>query len=358
MMQTSNTNYLSDTASAIFVAGRGSGPDDGLYHWLKEHGQWQGRHLSTVDELSALAAHPNRPVLYGVSGIAQDGRVHAWEIHGDRVQVLGDRDSQGAEPCHLAVHPSGRLLVVTNYTSSTLGVQALAEDGSFEGELELIRLHGSSIESPRQDDAHPHQAVFDGDRLYVVDLGADLLREYDVDLNRGGSEVLIPGRRTAIPAGTGPRHMVILPDGRVALSGELGSNIVTGHPVDNVSRWSSAVSTERTGPAKTRHLRNYPGDIQRSADGRLVYFANRGYDTISTFAVDSDAPRLVSEIDSGVAWPQHLMVTANSLMVAGWDSSRVMVMQLTDGIPGEPEVLFKCRGAGWLLADTVSASAG
>jgi len=117
------------------------------------------------------------------------------------------------------------------------------------------------------------------------------------------------------------------------------------------NEWADVKSTTRTGPAKTRHLRNYPGDIQRSADGRFVYFANRGYDTISTFDVTGEIPVLVSELDSGVAWPQHLLVAGDFLLVAGWDSSLVMAMPLVEGKPGPAEPLFICSGAGWLLLE-------
>ena len=86
--------------------------------------------------------------------------------------------------------------------------------------------------------------------------------------------------------------------------------------------------------ARTRHRRNYPGDIQRSVDGRFVYFANRGNDTIATFDVSGAKPVLVSELDSTVFWPQHLLVHGDHLLVAGWDSSRVVAMKLENGVPG------------------------
>jgi 6-phosphogluconolactonase len=338
----------------LFVAGRGSGPHDGLHRWRYSADGWRSTHLATVTELSALAKHPSLPVIYGVSGVGQDGWMHAWDVSdlsGDQAHALNMIPSQGAEPCNLAVDPGGRMLVITNYTSSTLAVQKLARDGAFEGELRLIYLTGGSIDPDRQGDAHPHQAVFDGNRLYVVDLGADLLREYDVDPDGAVVDALIPVRETAVPAGTGPRHLVVLPGGRLALSGELGSTVITGRPGIDADAWAVVSSTERTGPAKTRSARNYPGDIQASADGRLIYIANRGYDTIATFAVDGEVPRLICELDSRVAWPQHLLVWGDELLVAGWDSSQVITMPLVDGVPSEPHVLFECAGANWLLPE-------
>ena len=333
---------------ALLVASRGVDQGHGLYRWVETAGCWTGAQLATVKQLSALALHPTLSVVYGTSGMGQEGSIHAWRLEGATAAPLGEKLSEGAEPCHLVVDPSGRLLIVTNYTTSTLGIQNLGADGSFDGPIELIKLSGSGPGADRQDDAHPHQVLFHEDTLFVVDLGADLLREYAVDSAKGGAAALTAGRMTAVPAGTGPRHAVILPDGRFAISGELGSNLVVGRSGDPVGFWANVPSTRRTGPAKTRHKRNYPGDIQRSLDGSFVYFANRGYDTISTFDVRSSNPVMVSELDSTVAWPQHLLVREDHLLIAGWDSSRVVAMPLQDGKPGPAEPVFDCSGAGWL----------
>src|SRR3569623_1399945 len=334
---------------AQLVASRGTGPTHGLYRWTQTVGGWSGRQITgAVRQLSALALHPTLPVVYGTSGMALEGMIHAWRRNGETATALGDKASDGAEPCHLVVDPSGRLLIVTNYTTSTLGVQDLASDGSFDGPIELIKLSGSGPETDRQDDAHPHQVIFHNGVLFVVDLGADLLREYTIDPHKRGAAALVAARTTAVPSGTGPRHAVILPDGRFVISGELGSNLVVGRPGDASNAWANVPSTTRAGPAKTRHKRNYPGDIARSVDGRFVYFANRGYDTLSTFDVSGATPKLVSELDSTVDWPQNLLVRANHLFIAGWDTSRVVAMPLTDGRPGPAELVFECSGAGWL----------
>ena len=264
---------------ALLVAARGTGPQHGLVRFIERDGTWVGRHLATVNQLSSLARHPRLPVVYGTSRIGAGGEIHAWRVIGDDAEDLGTKPSQGGDPCHLVVDPGGRLLIFTNYSTSTIGVQSLDAEGGFEGPLELLRLTGSGPEIERQDDAHPHQAFFVGDTLFVIDLGADLVREYALRPGARGAAVLVAGRTTAVPSGSGPRHAVMLPDGRLAISGELGSSLLVGRPGDPVETWANVRSTRRTGPAKTRHLRNYPGDIQRSEDGRFVYFANRGHDT-------------------------------------------------------------------------------
>jgi 6-phosphogluconolactonase (cycloisomerase 2 family) len=334
---------------SLLVASRGVFELHGLTRWVQHDGKWQGKTLARVNQLSSLGCHPSLPVVYGTSRVGLEGDIHSWRIEGDTAITLGEKSSEGAEPCHLTVDPSGRLLIVTNYTTSTLGLQRLAADGGFEGPIVQLKLSGGGPELERQDDAHPHQAFFIGNTLVVIDLGADLIREFSLDLSRAGTDVLTQTRSTAVPANTGPRHAVVLPDGRLAVSGELGSNLVVGRLGEPASGWANIRSTRQTAPGKTRWSRNYPGDLQRSLDGRHVYFANRSIDTVSTFDVSGAYPVLVGELDSQTQWPQHLLVTDNHVLVAGWDSGGVKALPLTNGVPTGVEHLFDCPGAGWLL---------
>lgn len=335
--------------SALLVASRGTGPEHGLTRWIEGDGGWQGTLLATVNQLSSLARHPVLPVVYGTSRMGMEGDIHAWRLTGAQAETLGQKSSEGGEPCHLVVDPTGSLLLFANYNTCDIGLQRLDRDGGFTGPVALLRLTGSGPEAGRQEDAHPHQLFFIDDTLVVIDLGADLVREYAIDLARPGAEALVEVRRTSVPAGCGPRHGVVLPDGRLALSGELGSNLVVGRLGEPPEAWTLVHSTLRSGPARTRHLRNYPGDLQRSPDGRFVYFANRGYDTLATFYLGVDPPELASELDAGVAWPQHLLATADHVLVAGWDSSAVRAFSLADGRPTAGVTLFDCPGAGWLM---------
>lgn len=332
---------------SLLVASRGKESRHGLTRWRQRDGKWDGEELATVVQLSALARHPSLPVVYGTSRQGLEGDIHAWRIEDAGAVTLGEKSSEGAEPCHLVVDPTGQVLIFTNYTTSTLGLQRLGADGGFEGPIALLKLSGGGPELERQDDAHPHQAFFVGDRLVVIDLGADLVREFAFDPAKPDAKALVEVRTTAVPANTGPRHAVVLDDGRLAVSGELGSNLIVGRLGE--SQWADVKSTRLPGPGKTRWERNYPGDIQRSADGRHVYFANRSLDTVSTFDVTGTAPVLVDERDTETNWPQHLLATESHVLVAGWDSSAVKALVLEDGVPVAVEHVFDCPGAGWLL---------
>ena len=117
------------------------------------------------------------------------------------------------------IDPTGRLLVAANYARATLPSRNYPHTPVRRARMRS-RLHWGSIDAERQTQSHPHQAVFVGGQLVVVDLGADVLRIFEVDPEIDAAGALRQVRQETVPPGSGPRHLVALPDGRVALSCE------------------------------------------------------------------------------------------------------------------------------------------
>lgn len=349
-----------DTAehSPILIASRGEEARHGLLAWSGGSPAL----LAKVDQLSALAWHPTLPVVYGTAGVGRPGEILAWRLAEDfsEAELLSHAEvgSNEREPCHVAVSPDGRAVVVTAYTSGTLAVWPLEPDGALGAGRTVLPLFGAGPDPDRQDAAHPHQAVFVADpdgtqgTLLVVDLGADRVRRFSVEVGDTGVQ-LRQVSQVHTPPGTGPRHLVLLRDGRIAVSGELSETLIIG-PTPEVSgpehpSWEVLPSTERSGAAKTRSRRNYPGDLALSSDGTTVIFCNRGHDTLSVFDVSQRPATMVQELDAGVAWPQHLLVTGDRVLCAGWDSSAIVSCALAGGRLSSPELLLQVSGPGWIL---------
>ncbi|MGI8416087.1 MAG: lactonase family protein, partial [Nakamurella sp.] len=173
-------------ASGIYVAGRGDAADPigGLFLFRETATGWTGSRLAAVPNLSSLARHPEFAVVYGTSLAADGGLLHAWRIDAGRpAEPLSQVPSGGTDPCHVCVDPTGRSLIVCNYSSPVLASWTLADDGAIDSPMPSIVLqgNGSGVVPARQDRPHPHQAQFVGDRLLVTDLGADCLRQFRID---------------------------------------------------------------------------------------------------------------------------------------------------------------------------------
>lgn len=338
--------------SSYLVASRGKSADHGLVCLDLGTGQPALHVLAGADQLSSLARHPIHQIIYATAGMMTPGRVLAWQLIDGSAEKIFDEDAGGGElePCHIAIEPGSRFVAVANYTSGQIVLWPLAEDGRPEGLPTRIQLSGSGADSVRQDAAHPHQVHFSshprGVTMYATDLGADLVRVFDVRFDGRRIAAVEQTAAHSLPAGTGPRHLVFLRDGRVAISGELASTFITGR-LDS-GTWHVLRSTLKEGTVTGRTNRNYPGDLALSPAGNYVYLANRGYDTVSTFDVRGEEPVLVSEISAGVAWPQHFLVESDALLVAGWDSSAIARYPLVDGMPGSPS-FTPVPSPGWLL---------
>lgn len=274
---------------------------------------------------SFLALHPTLPVLYAVLE-GEEGGVAAYSADPGGPGLLADGTSGGSYPCHLAVDPTGTWLAVANYGDGTVAVYRLGATGLFDGRPRLFPHHGHGPDPSRQAEPHAHQAVFGPGRvLHVTDLGTDEVRRYilatEPEIHPEGHARLAPG--------SGPRHMAHH-EGRWYVAGELDGTIRVHDEGWRELGHVRAAAAE--GPNQVAHL-------EMSADGRHLYVANRGPDTIAVFAVrageggESGGLTPVAEVGSGGLWPRHFAVAGDHMYVANQRSGGVVAFALRDGVP-------------------------
>ncbi len=243
--------------------------------------------------------------------------------------VVGTLPTKGAHPCHVAISPSQPVLVVSNYSSGSLTLFSLKNNGEMDREEDFIQFKGSSINKERQSASHVHSAFFsiDGTRLFVSDLGADLIYVYEIEKSgKGYSFKRIDSIQA--PKGTGPRHVVISDDAKclyvvLELTGEL------------------AVFQEKSGewvnvqmlPIYEKGFEGEHGaaDVKVSADGRFVYATNRGdANVIVCYEVLEDQKlRVKSVVSAGGISPRNLNISTdgNWLFVTNQLSNQVAVFK-------------------------------
>lgn len=266
---------------------------------------------------SWIVKHPRLPVLYAVAE-AGEGRVYAWSLtDGVPDAELGGGQTGGADPAHLTVDPSGRFLITANYTGSSISVHRLGDDGSIGERTDLVA-HARHGDHPRQCSAHPHMIAAAGDSLLVIDLGGDTIYRYH--LTEDG-HLELRGTVDA-PAGSGPRHALGV-GGRFFVTAELSGQVLVYDADGNLeaSLQASKSATE-----------NLPSGLE--SDGRYLFVANRGPNTVSVFSLDRDMPRYVAEVPTG-DWPRSLALEGDLLYVSNERSHEVQVMRVdpATGIP-------------------------
>ncbi len=297
--------------------------------------------------LVAEAANPSylvwsadRRVVYAVLE-GDEGRVGAWWVgdesgaDGGPWTARGERETGGSAPCHLAVSPDGRFVVCANYGSGSVSVHPVGSDGSV-GERTDLAQH-SGVVGPvagRQDGPHAHQVVFaPTGELLSCDLGLDAVIAYDLD----GQGRLAEIARSALAAGTGPRHLAFAPDGQTAwVVGELASTLTVCRVVGPTLVPLASLSTRAPEAAGE----NLAAEILVSADGKSVLVSNRGDDTVTWFDVDGQSLTPRRTIACGGHWPR--------LIAFGEDESTVLV---TNERSGTVTVLGQTPG-GWQVTDS------
>jgi 6-phosphogluconolactonase len=276
--------------------------DDGGLHL-------EGYHRG-VDNPTYLTLSRDRRILYAVSQTA-NGAVHALAVdRRGRLSPLNHQPTDGKTPVHLAVDPTGRFLLTANYDSGSVVVHPIGPDGRLGPIAHAVRHTGSGPHPVEQRAAHPHMIAFDGaGNVLVPDKGDDHVYVYGFDAATGR---LRSRGRVHIGRGAGPRHLAFHPSGRfVYVVNELGHTVtVCGYdPGGGALRVLRSVSVV---PPQV-DPRNAPSGVLISPDGRHVFAADRGIDTVAVFEVTGGGGELrvvesqpVTAKAPGTRWPRDI----------------------------------------------------
>ncbi|MFF7459352.1 lactonase family protein [Kitasatospora sp. NPDC008115] len=283
----------------------------------------------------ALGHAEGGPVLYAVSETLP-GAVAAYDAAGPLPRPLGAPvPVRGDEPTHLAL-ARGHLLTA-NYGSGSVSALPLAADGTPQAPSSVLGNEGSGPNRERQLAPHAHQVLPDPSGRWVlnVDLGTDAVRICALDPATGG---LTLHGQAALPPGTGPRHLAFHPSGRYAyVLGELRPTVV-------VCRWDAADGVlEPVGEAGLfpdgAEGPAFPSAPVVSHDGRHLWVAVRGTDTIAVLELDADGgrARAVASVPCGGEWPRDLVLDpSGSRLYAANERSGDVTWFDVDGASGLP----------------------
>ncbi|MBL0370632.1 lactonase family protein [Rhizobium sp. KVB221] len=313
-----------------------------VYAFDEDRLEWQELASSaTADNPCYLAVSPKDGLIYSVSEVAEWCEGTATAFHFDKrtqeLVYLNKQPTLGAISAYAQITADQRFLLVANYGYGNAGPdQSLVSfpfrpDGGLAPPSGSAAHEGAAMTVPeRQERSHAHSIVemVDKTGFLSADLGLDRIFSYR--LTDSGGFALVSA--VTMPEGSGPRHIAQHPGGRfVFVSNELNSTVSTlvrdGHDLRHVGSW----------PAAPEGVQNHPSDIHVSADGRFVYMANRGHDTIAIFRVDQQTGVLApnGHVDCGGATPRSfvLMAGGRTLLVANQNGDNISIFR-RDGDTG------------------------
>ncbi|MGW3493043.1 lactonase family protein [Streptomyces sp. NPDC001020] len=257
-------------------------------------------------------------MLYAVSE-ATAGAVAAYRLDADGPALAGPPALVGGSaPTHLSLH-AGHVLTA-NYGSGSVTAVPLRADGTLATAVPTVLRHeGSGPVRQRQEGPHAHQVQADpsGRWIVSVDLGTDSVRVCALE---GGAWRL--HRETVLRPGSGPRHLAFHPDGeRAYVLNELAPTVTVCHWDARGGVLKPVAETPVLPDAPAGDA--YPSGIVASPDGRFVWTATRGQDTLSVLAVEGDVLRRVTTVPCGGIWPRAIAWSEGYLYVANERSGDV-----------------------------------
>jgi 6-phosphogluconolactonase len=256
-----------------------------------------------TDNPSFLAEHPNGKWVYAVNETdsfqgKKTGGVSAFALDRNtgKLTAIDQQSSEGTAPCHIAVDGSGRYVFVANYSSGSVAVLPISENGGV-GEAVTTKQHeGSSVNPERQKGPHAHAVVpsSDNEFLLTADLGLDKIIVYRFSQLSGALNPAAPAK--VLTPGAGPRHLVFDAQGapRVYVINEMGNTIslLSWNPTSGaLSAPEQTISTLPqgfSGESTTAEIVAHPS-------GKFLYGSNRGHDSIAVFSIDRATGKLTSK---------------------------------------------------------------
>lgn len=228
----------------------------------------------------------------------------------------------GADPAYVATDRTGRFLLSAYYAAGKVAVHAIGEDGALS-------------EKPVQELAtaeKAHAVVPDCSNRFVFapHTGPNRIFQFRFDEMTGR---LAPQGTPFVerPENTGPRHLVFHPFHDVAyVSDEQGSSVTAyrfaAGSLEPMKTWTTLPPVFRGA--------NSCADIQITPDGRFVYVANRGHDSIAEYLVHAPTGELVPLGQTATEkTPRsfHISPEGGFLIAAGQGSGNLAVYRIDEG---------------------------
>lgn len=281
-----------------------------------------------------ITMDPDKEYLYA-AGTLNEACVAAYKIgENGKLTFLSSANTEDGRSAHTAVHPSKKFLITAQYGGGSVSVFPIKSDGSVGKRSQHIEHNGGSGVVPsRQEAPHPHWTGFspDGRFAFIPDLGLDQIVIYKVDEAKGTlSEHSVA---QSVPGG-GPRHMRFSIDGKyIFLLNELTLSVTTFSYNARAGKTARKTTTPAlSDDAKSHQEFNSSSEILVHHNGKFVYSANRGDDTVTLYWANPISGHLTVKAVENVrgAFPRNINLdpSGNWLLAGGQHSNTVNVFAI------------------------------
>jgi 6-phosphogluconolactonase len=283
---------------------------------------------------SYLAVAPNQKFVYAVSETQRgnfSGKIRSFSFdkRTGKLNFINEQLSVGDNPCYIIVDKTGKWVIDANYTSGTLSVLPIKNDGSLGEAVSSSQHTGHGPNTQRQEGPHVHSTVLSPDNkyLFVQDLGIDKIIIYSFNDKTGG---IVRKDSVKLQDGSGPRHFTFHPNGKWAYVIQELSGTVTAFNYQN-----GKLKTTQTISNLPSNFNQFftSADIHVSGDGKFLYASTRDSANIITiYRIDQKTGKLAIAGRQSVLGktPRNFNFDpgGNYLLVANQNSDNVVIFKI------------------------------
>ncbi len=283
-----------------------------------------------IKDPTFVIANRSRTHIYAVES-TQNGKLRTYGFNQDQpnLELLDETDSLGNHPCYIALDNTERFLAVANYESGSFSIYEIDSLGGLHFK-QSVQHSGKSINKQRQNSAHVHSMVFhpNGKQLLVADLGTDKIHIYNLDYSKAAPVISANPAYFSVASGSGPRHMVVHPNGKLLylvheLTGEVGVYFYENGQIIHANTYSLSTAQFKG------HVQ--AAEIRLSPDGKFIYVSNRGnVNNLSVFQADLEGGlSLIQQISTDGRTPRNFNLSPDGhfLLVANQDSNEIRLFK-------------------------------
>jgi 6-phosphogluconolactonase len=325
----------------VFVSAFAPGEKGGIHAFKfdSEKGTLEPLNRSTgAQNPFFIAVSPDKKFLYSIDaekfGAPDDEFVAAFAIE-DRsgsLRLLNRQSAKGTASCFLDVDPTGKSVLVANYSSGNVAALPVKPDGALEEAASSFQHSGSGGDPARQKGPNAHCLVVspDGRHALACDLGIDKVMIYALEAKTAKLTPNPSQASATLAPKSGPRHLSFHPNGRlVYVINELANTVTVfdWNPAEATLREKQTIATlpqDFTG-------KSYTADLKITPDGKFLYGTNRGHDSLASYRIAADGTLTLLRIQpSGGKGPQNLLVTPDGqwLLCANMPGNNVVVFKV------------------------------
>jgi 6-phosphogluconolactonase len=228
----------------------------------------------------------------------------------------------GEDPAYLQADRTGGFLLTAYYAANKVTVHKVLADGQLSNSpLQTVptaaRAHGIAVDTKNHG-------------VFVSHTGANRIYQFHFDPQRGRLTAANPQFLTT-PDSHHPRHLMLHPSDRWAYTSDEAGDSISVYDVDSTASTMQLKQTVSSIPADFDGAKNSTARCEITPDGRFIYVANRGHDSIAGFAIDQHTGRVRSLGQFPTEpTPRSFTISADGrhLYAAGQASGRLVVYRI------------------------------